>query len=78
MREFYVGKDIIFNSWLRILRRKPKSKWSGSFEVKFVSPYGAIELYEPGGGCYHLQGECEDVKTLLWRGKYYKWIFYHD
>lgn len=35
---------LLFNSRLRLFPRKLKSKWSGSFRIKEVKPYGAIKL----------------------------------
>ncbi|XP_059285938.1 uncharacterized protein LOC132039481 [Lycium ferocissimum] len=44
-REFYKGDPVLlFNSRLKLLPGKLKSRWSGPFEVVSVSPHGAIEL----------------------------------
>jgi len=34
---------------LKLFPRKLKSKWSGPFLVKSVSPYGVVELITPEG-----------------------------
>jgi len=38
---------LLFNSRLRFVPRKLKSKWSEPFQVKQVKPYGAMELEDP-------------------------------
>ncbi|XP_059294423.1 uncharacterized protein LOC132047389 [Lycium ferocissimum] len=44
-REFYKGDPVlVFNSRLKLLPGKLKSRWSGPFEVVSVSPHRAIEL----------------------------------
>ncbi|XP_059289224.1 uncharacterized protein LOC132042709 [Lycium ferocissimum] len=44
-REFYQGDPVLlFNSRLKLLPGKLKSRWSGPFEMVSVSPHGAIEL----------------------------------
>nr|XP_016487446.1 PREDICTED: uncharacterized protein LOC107807550 [Nicotiana tabacum] len=44
-REFNSGDLVLlFNSRLKLFSGKLESKWSGSFKVVSVSPYGAIEL----------------------------------
>ena len=44
-REFKEGdKVLLFNSRLKLLPRKLRSRWSGPFEVVKVSPYGAVEI----------------------------------
>ncbi|XP_059292443.1 uncharacterized protein LOC132045886, partial [Lycium ferocissimum] len=49
-REFYKGDPVLlFNSWLKLLPGKLKSRWSGPFEVVGVSPHGAIELKSGDG-----------------------------
>ena len=45
MREFREGELVIFfNSRLKLIPRKLRSRWSGSFKVLKVYPYGAIEI----------------------------------
>ncbi|XP_059291215.1 uncharacterized protein LOC132044731 [Lycium ferocissimum] len=49
-REFYKGDPVLlFNSRLKLLPGKLKSRWSGPFEVVGVSPHGAIELKSGDG-----------------------------
>ncbi|XP_059294525.1 uncharacterized protein LOC132047506 [Lycium ferocissimum] len=49
-REFYKGDPVLlFNSRLKLLPGKLKSRWSGPFEVVSVSPHGAIELKSEDG-----------------------------
>jgi len=38
---------LLFNSRLKLFPGKLKSKWSGSFIIKDVKPYGAVELMDP-------------------------------
>lgn len=35
---------LLYNSRLRLFPEKYKSRWTGSYVVKHVSPYGAIEI----------------------------------
>jgi len=47
-REFKPEQEVLlFNSRLKLFPGKLKSKWSGSFIIKEVRSYGAIELYDP-------------------------------
>ncbi|CAJ2671924.1 unnamed protein product [Trifolium pratense] len=48
-KEFYPGQNVLlFNSRLKLFPGKLKSKWSGPFVVKEVSPHGAVELQDSG------------------------------
>jgi len=40
---------LLYNSRLKLFPGKLKSKWSGPFLVKSVSPHGAVELITPEG-----------------------------
>nr|GEV25157.1 hypothetical protein [Tanacetum cinerariifolium] len=40
---------LLFNSQLKIFSRKLKSRWSGSFTISQVYPYGTVELSQPDG-----------------------------
>jgi len=40
---------LLYNSRLKLFSGKLKSKWSGPFVVKGVSPHGAVELMTPEG-----------------------------
>ncbi|XP_035838168.1 uncharacterized protein LOC118485807 [Helianthus annuus] len=47
VKEFKVGdKVILFNSRLKLIAGKLKSRWSGPYVVKEVFPYGTVELYD--------------------------------
>ncbi|XP_021995645.1 uncharacterized protein LOC110892807 [Helianthus annuus] len=47
LKEFKVGdKVLLFNSRLKLIARKLKSRWSGPYVVKEVFPYGTVELYD--------------------------------
>ncbi|XP_060202672.1 uncharacterized protein LOC132631089 [Lycium barbarum] len=49
-REFYMGDPVmLYNSRLKLLPGKLKSKWSDPFEVVSVSPHGTIELKSGDG-----------------------------
>ncbi|XP_060216627.1 uncharacterized protein LOC132644089 [Lycium barbarum] len=57
-REFYKGDSVLlFNSRLKLLPGKLKSRWSGPFEVVGTSLHGAVELKSGDGIC--------DSKILL-------------
>ncbi|KAK6123871.1 hypothetical protein DH2020_042385 [Rehmannia glutinosa] len=44
-REFLLGEQVLmFNSRLKLFPRKLKSRWSGSFEIEEVCPYGTEKL----------------------------------
>ncbi|XP_070008080.1 uncharacterized protein [Nicotiana sylvestris] len=56
-KEFKVGDMVLlFNSRLRLFLGKLKSKWSGPFEVVFVTPFGALGLIFELTDCEMLQG----------------------
>ncbi|MCQ7416347.1 DDE-type integrase/transposase/recombinase, partial [Salmonella enterica] len=49
-RSFEPGQQVLlFNSRLRLFPGKLKSRWSGPFIIKEVSPYGPIELMDNSG-----------------------------
>jgi len=49
-REINFGQLVLlYNSRLKLFPAKLKSKWSGPFLVKSVSPHGAVELMTPEG-----------------------------
>ncbi|XP_074361852.1 uncharacterized protein LOC141702047 [Apium graveolens] len=39
-------KVLLYNSRLRLLPGKIKSRWSGPFTVKIVFPYGVVEIFD--------------------------------
>nr|GEW38583.1 reverse transcriptase domain-containing protein [Tanacetum cinerariifolium] len=46
---FNVGDQVLlFNSHLKILSGKLKTRWSGPFTITQVFPYGTVELSQPG------------------------------
>ncbi|XP_070046866.1 uncharacterized protein [Nicotiana tomentosiformis] len=48
--KFYEGdRVLLYNSRLRLCPEKFKSRWTGPYVVKHVSPYGAIEIQNPDG-----------------------------
>nr|XP_009616655.1 uncharacterized protein LOC104109143 [Nicotiana tomentosiformis] len=49
-REFQEGDKVLqYNSRLRLFPEKFKSRWTGPFVVKHVSPYCAVEIQDEGG-----------------------------
>ena len=47
-KEFRPGQQVLmFNSKLKLFPRKLKSKWLGTFTIKEVRSYGAVELVDP-------------------------------
>ncbi|XP_070005418.1 uncharacterized protein [Nicotiana sylvestris] len=47
---------LLFNSRLRLFPGKLKSKWSGPFEVVFVTPFGALDLKNKTGEIFRVNG----------------------
>ncbi|GAU45471.1 hypothetical protein TSUD_13140 [Trifolium subterraneum] len=48
-KEFPKGQQVLlFNSRLKLFPGKLKSRWSGPFVIKEVSPYGSVEIFKPG------------------------------
>nr|GEX80098.1 reverse transcriptase domain-containing protein [Tanacetum cinerariifolium] len=71
-RVFNIGdKVLFFNSRLKIFSRKLKSRWSGPFIVSQVFPYGTVELSQPDGPNFKVNGHRlkhyfgEDVPKLV-------------
>ncbi|XP_022003694.1 uncharacterized protein LOC110901157 [Helianthus annuus] len=47
LKEFKVGdKVLLFNSRLKLIAGKLKSRWNGPYVVKEVFPYSTVELYD--------------------------------
>lgn len=45
-REFIPGQCVLlYNTKLSLFLRKLKSRWSGPFRIKSISPYRAMELF---------------------------------
>nr|GEZ73088.1 reverse transcriptase domain-containing protein [Tanacetum cinerariifolium] len=56
-RIFNVGDQVLFfNSRLKIFSGKPKTRWSGPFTITRVFPYGTIELSQPNGLNFKVNG----------------------
>nr|GEV73742.1 reverse transcriptase domain-containing protein [Tanacetum cinerariifolium] len=56
-RIFNVGDQILlFNSRLNIFSGKLKTRWSGPFTITRVFPYGTIELSQPQGPNFKVNG----------------------
>ncbi|GJX03337.1 reverse transcriptase domain-containing protein [Tanacetum coccineum] len=56
-REFPVGgRVLLFNSRLKIFSGKLKSRWSGPFTIAEVFPYGTVELSQPDGPNFKVNG----------------------
>ncbi|XP_020209406.1 uncharacterized protein LOC109794371 [Cajanus cajan] len=59
-KEFLVGqKMLLFNSRLKLMAGKPRSKWIGPFSVTNVFPYGVIEIRsESSDKSFKVNGHC--------------------
>ncbi|GJV46493.1 reverse transcriptase domain-containing protein [Tanacetum coccineum] len=56
-RIFNVGDQVLlFNSRLKIFSGKLKTRWSGPFTITKVFPYGTIELSQPDGPNFKVNG----------------------
>nr|GEV37947.1 DNA-directed DNA polymerase [Tanacetum cinerariifolium] len=56
-RIFNVGNQVLlFNSHLKIFFGKLKTRWSGPFTITQVFPYGTIELSQPNGPNFKVNG----------------------
>nr|GEV99083.1 hypothetical protein [Tanacetum cinerariifolium] len=56
-RIFNVGdRVLLFNSRLKIFLGKLKTRWSGPFTINKVFPYGTVELSQPGGLSFKVNG----------------------
>ncbi|GJU36551.1 reverse transcriptase domain-containing protein [Tanacetum coccineum] len=56
-RVFNVGdRGLLFNSRLKIFSGKFKTRWSGPFTITKVFPYGTIELSQPAGPNFKVNG----------------------
>nr|GEU70435.1 hypothetical protein [Tanacetum cinerariifolium] len=54
---FNVGEQVLlFNSRLKIFSGKLKSSWSGPFTITRVFPYGTVELSQPNGPNFKVNG----------------------
>nr|GEU39474.1 reverse transcriptase domain-containing protein [Tanacetum cinerariifolium] len=55
-RVFNIGDRVLFNSRLKFFSGKLKSRWSGPFTISHVFPYGTVELSQPDGPNFKLNG----------------------
>nr|GEX30564.1 reverse transcriptase domain-containing protein [Tanacetum cinerariifolium] len=56
-RIFNVGDQVfLFNSHLKIFSGKLKTRWSGPFTITKVFPYGTVELSQPNGPNFKVNG----------------------
>ncbi|GJR20280.1 reverse transcriptase domain-containing protein [Tanacetum coccineum] len=56
-RIFNVGdRVLLFNSRLKIFSKKLKTRWAGPFTITKVFPYGIIELSQPDGPNFKVNG----------------------
>nr|GEV37793.1 reverse transcriptase domain-containing protein [Tanacetum cinerariifolium] len=56
-RVFNIGDSVLlFNSRLKIFSGKLKSHWSGPFTISRVFPYGTVELSQPDGPNFKVNG----------------------
>nr|GEV62657.1 reverse transcriptase domain-containing protein [Tanacetum cinerariifolium] len=56
-RVFNIGdRVLLFNSRLKIFSGKLKSHWSGPFTISYVYPYGTVELSQPDGPNFKVNG----------------------
>nr|GEV52379.1 DNA-directed DNA polymerase [Tanacetum cinerariifolium] len=54
---FNIGdRFLLFNSRLKIFSGKLKSRWSGTFTISHVFPYGTVELSQPDGPNFRVNG----------------------
>ena len=57
-REFEVRqKVLLFNSRLQLFSGKLRSRWSGSFVVTQVFPYGAVEVHHEEKETFKINGQ---------------------
>nr|GEV96806.1 reverse transcriptase domain-containing protein [Tanacetum cinerariifolium] len=71
-RIFNVGdRDLLFNSRLKIFSGKLKTRWSGPFTITKFFPYGTVELSQPDGPNFKVNGHYvkhyfgEDIPQLV-------------
>nr|GEV90115.1 reverse transcriptase domain-containing protein [Tanacetum cinerariifolium] len=71
-RVFNIGdRVLLFNSRLKIFSGKLKSRWSGPFTISQVYPYGTVELSQPDGPNFKVNGHRvkhyfgEDIPKLV-------------
>nr|GEV21174.1 DNA-directed DNA polymerase [Tanacetum cinerariifolium] len=58
-RIFNVGDQVLlFNSRLKIFSWKLKTRWSGPFTITQIFSYGTVELSQPNGPNFKVNGHC--------------------
>nr|GEV77119.1 reverse transcriptase domain-containing protein [Tanacetum cinerariifolium] len=68
---FNIGdRVLLFNSRLKIFSIKLKSRWSGPLKISQVYPYGTVELSQPDGPNFKVNGH--RLNTILER-TYLRW-----
>nr|GEV19558.1 reverse transcriptase [Tanacetum cinerariifolium] len=66
-----IRRVLLFNSRLKIFSGKLKSRWSGPFTISQVYPYGTVELTQPDGPNFKVNGHRlkhyfgEDIPKLV-------------
>nr|GEW07694.1 reverse transcriptase domain-containing protein [Tanacetum cinerariifolium] len=69
---FNIGDRVLFfNSLLKIFFGKLKSRWSGLFTISQVYPYGTVELSQPDGPNFKVNGH----RLKHYFGEDYSWKF---
>ena len=57
-RDFKKGqKVLLFNSRLRLLSGKLRSRWSSPFEITKVLPHGVVEIHNPTKGTFKVNDQ---------------------
>ena len=57
-RKFHLRQQaLLYNSWLRLFPGKLKSRWSRSFKIKQVFPFGAVELWDKDVQFFRVNGQ---------------------
>nr|GEX05738.1 reverse transcriptase domain-containing protein [Tanacetum cinerariifolium] len=69
-RVFNINDRVLFNSHLKIFSSKLKSHWSEPFTISQVYPYGTVELSQPDGCNFKVNGH--RLNTILDR-TYLNW-----
>ena len=57
-RQFHLGQQLLlYNSQLRLFPGKLKSRWSSSFKIRQVFPFGAVDLWDKIGQSFRVNGQ---------------------
>nr|GEU73031.1 reverse transcriptase domain-containing protein [Tanacetum cinerariifolium] len=74
------NRVLLFNSRLKIFFGKLKSRWSGPFTISHVYPYGTVELSQPDGPNFKVNGHRlkhyfrEDVPKKDSKARLFCWV----